>query len=79
MDRKLILSMIDMFGGGPVGLENIAAAVGEDAETIEDMIEPYLIQQGYIQRTRTGRVATERAYSHFGRTFVKDAQTALKL
>lgn len=85
MDKKLILSMIDMFNGGPVGLESIAAAISEDPETIEDMIEPYLIQQGYIQRTRTGRIATEKAYRHFGRTFVsrdiaaKDSQLSLNL
>lgn len=70
-DQKLILSMIDMFGGGPVGLENLAASTGEDADTIEDMIEPYLIQQGYIQRTRTGRVATEKAYKHFDRVYLE--------
>jgi len=66
MDRKLLLAVIEKFGGGPVGLENLAHAVGEDAETIEDVLEPYLIQQGYLQRTPRGRMATLSAYRHFG-------------
>src|SRR4051812_19118799 len=66
MDRKLLLAVIEKFGGGPVGLENLAHAVGEDAETIEDVLEPYLIQQGYLQRTPRGRMATLTAYRHFG-------------
>ncbi len=66
MDRKLLLGIIEQFGGGPVGLDNMAASISEDPDTIEDMIEPYLIQQGYLQRTRTGRIATRRAYEHFG-------------
>lgn len=69
MDKKLILAIIDMFDGGPVGLENIAAAIGEASETIEDMIEPYLIQNGFIQRTRSGRVVTEKGYRHFNRDY----------
>jgi Holliday junction DNA helicase RuvB len=68
MDRKLLLAVIEKFGGGPVGVENLAHAIGEDAETIEDVLEPYLIQQGYLQRTPRGRVATLAAYRHFGLT-----------
>ncbi|KKO47993.1 ATP-dependent DNA helicase RuvB [Arsukibacterium sp. MJ3] len=66
MDRKLILAIIDKFMGGPVGLDNLAAAIGEEKETIEDVIEPFLIQQGFIQRTPRGRIASPRAYLHFG-------------
>jgi Holliday junction DNA helicase RuvB len=66
MDRKLLLAIIEKFMGGPVGLDNIAAAIGEEKETIEDVIEPYLIQQGFLQRTPRGRIATQHAYLHFG-------------
>ncbi|WP_026960318.1 Holliday junction branch migration DNA helicase RuvB [Aliagarivorans taiwanensis] len=66
MDRKLLEAIIDKFGGGPVGLDNLAAAIGEDKETIEDVLEPFLIQQGYIQRTPRGRIASDRAYLHLG-------------
>ncbi|MGB2079071.1 MAG: Holliday junction branch migration DNA helicase RuvB [Vibrio sp.] len=66
MDRKLLTAIIEKFGGGPVGLDNLAAAIGEEKDTIEDVIEPYLIQQGYLQRTPRGRLATERSYLHFG-------------
>jgi Holliday junction DNA helicase RuvB len=66
MDRKYLLCLIEKFMGGPVGLDNIAAAIGEERETIEDVIEPYLIQQGFIQRTPRGRIAQEFAYKHFG-------------
>ncbi|MEN9534357.1 MAG: holliday junction helicase RuvB, partial [Pseudomonadota bacterium] len=66
MDRKLLLALIDKFMGGPVGLDNLAAAIGEEKDTIEDVLEPYLIQQGYLQRTPRGRMATPRAYAHFG-------------
>ena len=65
-DRKLLLAIIDKFTGGPVGLDNLAAAIGEERETIEDVIEPFLIQQGFIQRTPRGRLATQHAYRHFG-------------
>jgi Holliday junction DNA helicase RuvB len=68
LDRKLLLAVIEKFSGGPVGLENLAHAIGEDAETIEDVLEPYLIQQGYLQRTPRGRMATLAAYRHFGIT-----------
>ncbi|HZN86399.1 MAG TPA: Holliday junction branch migration DNA helicase RuvB [Burkholderiales bacterium] len=66
MDRKLLLAVIERFGGGPVGVENLAHAIGEESDTIEDVLEPYLIQQGYLQRTARGRVATLAAYRHFG-------------
>ena len=66
MDRKLLLAVIQKFGGGPVGLDNLAHVIGEDPETIEDVLEPYLIQQGHLQRTPRGRVATLTAYRHFG-------------
>jgi Holliday junction DNA helicase RuvB len=66
MDRKLLEAVIHRFDGGPVGLDNIAASIGEESGTIEDVIEPYLIQQGYLQRTPRGRVATTAAYRHLG-------------
>jgi len=66
MDRKLLRAVIDRFAGGPVGVENLAAAIGEERDTIEDVLEPFLIQQGYLQRTLRGRVATAMAYRHFG-------------
>ncbi|MEM8010391.1 Holliday junction branch migration DNA helicase RuvB, partial [Morganella morganii subsp. sibonii] len=66
LDRKLLVTIIDKFMGGPVGLDNLAAAIGEERETIEDVIEPFLIQQGFIQRTPRGRLATVHAYRHFG-------------
>jgi len=69
MDRKLLEAIIDKFSGGPVGLDNIAAAIGEERETIEDVLEPFLIQQGFLQRTPRGRIATSRAYLHFGLDF----------
>jgi len=66
MDRKLLLTVIEKFSGGPVGVDNLAAAIGEERDTIEDVLEPYLIQQGYLQRTTRGRIATALAYQHFG-------------
>ena len=66
MDRKLLNAIIEKFSGGPVGLDNVAAAIGEERETIEDVIEPYLIQQGFLQRTPRGRIATDHAYRHLG-------------
>jgi len=68
LDRKFLTAMIDRFDGGPVGLDNIAAAIGEERGTIEDVLEPYLIQQGFIMRTPRGRVATRSAYLHLGLT-----------
>ena len=66
MDCKYLEAILYKFSGGPVGLDNIAAAIGESTDTIEDVIEPYLIQQGFLQRTPRGRLATELSYSHFG-------------
>ena len=66
LDRKLLLTMIENFEGGPVGLDTLAAAISEERGTIEDMLEPYLLQQGFIMRTPRGRVVTQKAYLHFG-------------
>lgn len=66
MDRRLLLAMIEKFGGGPVGVESLAAAISEERDTIEDVLEPYLIQQGFMMRTPRGRVVTDNAYLHFG-------------
>jgi Holliday junction DNA helicase RuvB len=66
MDRKLLLAVIEKFGGGPVGVDNLAAAISEERDTIEDVLEPVLIQQGYLQRTSRGRIATALSYRHFG-------------
>lgn len=66
MDRKLLQAIIERFDGGPVGLDNLAAAIGEERDTIEDVLEPFLIQQGFLQRTPRGRIATSRTYRHFG-------------
>jgi len=66
MDRSLMLAVIEKFEGGPVGVDNLAAAIGEERDTIEDVIEPFLIQQGYLKRTSRGRIATQIAYRHFG-------------
>ncbi|MGZ8356649.1 MAG: Holliday junction branch migration DNA helicase RuvB, partial [Telluria sp.] len=75
MDRKLLHTVIDKCAGGPVGVDNIAAAIGEERDTIEDVLEPYLIQQGYLQRTPRGRIATAAAYRHFGLVQPKDGAT----
>ncbi len=68
MDRKLLSAVLEKFGGGPVGLDNLAAAIGEARDTIEDVLEPFLIQQGYLQRTPRGRMATPSIWRHFGLT-----------
>ncbi len=68
MDRRILTTIIDKFGGGPVGVETIAAAIGEERDTIEDVYEPYLLQEGLLQRTPRGRMATAHAYQYFGRT-----------
>jgi Holliday junction DNA helicase RuvB len=67
MDRKLLAAVIDRFSGGPVGIDNLAAAIGEERDTLEDVVEPFLIQQGLLQRTPRGRIAAPLAYAHFGR------------
>ncbi len=69
MDRKLLLLLIDKFNGGPVGIDSLASSLGEERNTIEDVYEPYLVQEGYIVRTARGRVATKAAYDHFGKTW----------
>ena len=74
VDQRFLLTIMDKFAGGPVGIDNLASAVGEDRETLEDVVEPYLIQQGLVQRTPRGRIVTHTAYRHFGR--IASAQTA---
>jgi Holliday junction DNA helicase RuvB len=75
MDRRLLKTIIEKFDGGPVGIESLAAAIGEERGTIEDVLEPYLIQQGFMMRTARGRVATKNAYLHFGLTPPQPAGT----
>lgn len=78
MDRKILLTVMDKFNGGPVGISTIATAIGEDGGTLEDVYEPYLIQQGFIKRTPRGRMVTELAYRHFDRLYTdKDGQQTL--
>ncbi|UJP03861.1 MAG: Holliday junction branch migration DNA helicase RuvB [Nitrosomonas sp.] len=72
MDRKLLLAVLEKFSGGPVGVDNLAAAISEERDTIEDVLEPYLIQQGFLKRTPRGRMATAAAYQHFGITLPRD-------
>jgi len=74
MDRKMLLAIMQKFDGGPVGIDSLAAAVGEERGTLEDVIEPYLIQQGFIMRTARGRLATRHAYLHFGLDVPKSLQ-----
>jgi len=74
LDRQILLTIIDKFSGGPVGLNNLAVAVGEEAETIEDVYEPYLIQQGLIQRTARGRQATPATYEYFHKNISSSQQ-----
>jgi len=66
MDKRILSCIIEKFGGGPVGINSLSVSVGEEADTIEEVYEPYLIQEGYLQRTPQGRIATARAYSKFG-------------
>ena len=73
MDAKILTTIIEKFDGGPVGLKNIAAAVGEDAETLEEVYEPFLVQEGFLNRTPRGRTATPAAYRHLGITPASDA------
>jgi Holliday junction DNA helicase RuvB len=75
VDRNVLETMIDKFDGGPVGLDTLAASTGEDALTIEDVYEPFLLQLGFIQRTPRGRVATRAAYEHLGRTLMLPQET----
>ena len=75
MDRKLLLTVIEKFDGGPVGIDNLAAAIGEERTTLEDVVEPFLIQEGFLQRTSRGRIATPNAYNHFGVDLPKQANS----
>lgn len=77
MDRMILSTLIDKFGGGPVGIDNMSAAIGEERTTIEDVYEPFLIQEGYIQRTSRGRMATKLAYEHFGKCWPDEGQKEL--
>lgn len=77
MDRTILLTLIDKFNGGPVGIDSLSAAVGEEKTTIEDVYEPFLIKEGYIQRTNRGRIATRHAYEHFGRMWENSKQKEL--
>jgi holliday junction DNA helicase RuvB len=77
MDRKVLLTIMEKFGGGPVGVETIAASVGEQRDTVEDVYEPYLLQEGFLQRTPRGRVATRRAYTYFNKKAPESAQGSL--
>ena len=74
MDRTILETLIDKFNGGPVGLNSLAVAVSEDISTIEDVYEPFLIKEGFIQRTNRGRIAQEKSYSHLGKTITKKQQ-----
>lgn len=77
MDRKILLTLIDKFAGGPVGIDSLSSAIGEEKTTIEDIYEPFLIQEGYLQRTARGRIATKIAYEHFDRMWTEDGQKYL--
>ena len=77
MDRTILLTLIDKFNGGPAGIDNISAAIGEEKSTIEDIYEPYLIQEGFLIRTARGRIATRSAYEHFGRPWSASSQNNL--
>lgn len=77
MDRTILLTLIDKFNGGPVGIDNLSAVIGEEKTTLEDVYEPYLIQEGYLQRTSRGRIATQRAYEHFGIQYLRSDQERL--
>jgi len=79
LDKKILLAIINKFNGGPVGLETLAAMVGEEAETLEDVVEPFLLQKGFLQRTPRGRVVTELAYKHFGYSLPTDYQQSIFL
>jgi holliday junction DNA helicase RuvB len=77
MDRRLLATIIDHFGGGPVGVETLAVSLGEETDTLEDVYEPFLIQLGFLQRTPAGRRVTAHAYSHLGRALPQDRQGSL--
>jgi len=77
MDRMILLTLIEKFNGGPVGIDNLSAVIGEEKSTLEDVYEPYLIQEGYLQRTARGRIATRKAFEHFGRPWNEGNQKEL--
>ena len=77
MDRTILLTLIDKFDGGPVGIDSLSSAIGEERNTIEDVYEPYLIQEGFLHRTTRGRVATKLAYEHFGKKWISKEQEGL--
>jgi len=79
LDRKLLTTIIEKFDGGPVGIESLAAAIGEERGTLEDVIEPFLIQQGFLMRTARGRMVTRNAYQHFGLKVPERAQSTMPL
>jgi Holliday junction DNA helicase RuvB len=79
MDKRLLLAMIEKFEGGPVGLGNLSAAISEEEDTIEEVYEPYLIQEGYLKRTPRGREATALAYHHFGKVRPEGKEPQIKL
>jgi Holliday junction DNA helicase RuvB len=79
IDRRLLMTIMEKFQGGPVGVDSLAAAIGEERGTIEDVLEPYLIQQGFLMRTARGRVATQSAYLHFGLQMPETAAGNLSL
>ena len=79
LDRSILLTILEKFDGGPVGLETLSAAIGEDKGTIEDLVEPFLIQHGYLERTPRGRVATRQACAHFGLPEPRRRQTQSRL
>jgi Holliday junction DNA helicase RuvB len=79
LDKKILMAIIHTFDGGPVGLETLAATVGEEAETLEDVVEPFLLQKGFLQRTPRGRTVTPQVYSHFGLTMPSTSQSGLFL
>src|SRR5207253_4665840 len=79
LDRKFLTTIIERFDGGPVGIDSIAAAIGEERGTLEDVIEPFLIQQGFVMRTARGRMATRLAYQHFGLKLPERPATPLRL
>ena len=78
IDQKVLLSIIEKFDGGPVGLDTIAASISEESDTIEDVYEPYLLQLGFLDRTPRGRVATRRAYEHLGFEYTKDKANSMQ-
>jgi Holliday junction DNA helicase RuvB len=78
MDKRLLLTIIEKFDGGPVGIDTLASAIGEEAQTLEDVYEPFLLQQGFIHRTPRGRLASRRSYEHFGLEFQRAGQPELE-